>query len=85
MTFTTWRTGLDYQFDDGSLKGYMELIPLDSILVWMSNVYSNNGVQTASFPRGGTATCDPTSNPALVTANFLATCVKDAQLTLILF
>ena len=60
----------------------MELI--DSIpIVWMSNVYSNNGVQTASFPRGGTATFDPTSNPALVTAT-QPQCVKDTIAALIL-
>ena len=75
---TTWRLGLDYQFDDGSsLKVLHGTYATRFPLVWMSNVYSNNGVQTASFPRGGTATCDPTSNPALVTAT-QPQCVKDA-------
>ncbi len=74
---TTWRLGLDYQFDDGSaLKVLHGTYSTRFPLVWMSNVYSNNGVQTASFPRGGTATCDPTSNPALVTAT-QPQCVKD--------
>ena len=47
-------------------------------LVWASNAYSNNGVQTAGFStRNAAAGCDPTANPALVSAT-MPQCVKDA-------
>lgn len=43
-------------------------------LVWVSNAYSNNGVQTASFR--ATATCDPTQFPSQVSST-QDQCVKD--------
>ena len=53
-------------------------------LVWASNAYSNNGVQTAGFStRNAAAGCDPTANPALVTATNASNVLK-MQLPLLL-
>ena len=75
----SWRFGADYLFDDGSaLKIVNGTYTTRFPLVWASNAYSNNGVQTAGFStRNAAAGCDPTANPALVTAT-MPQCVKDA-------
>ena len=75
----SWRFGADYSFDDGSslkfVNGtYTQRFPL----VWASNAYSNNGVQTASYNKNNAvAGCDPTGNTANVTQT-MPQCVKDA-------
>ena len=75
----SWRFGADYLFDDGSaLKIVNGTYTTRFPLVWASNAYSNNGVQTAGFStKNAAAGCDPTANPALVTAT-MPQCVKDA-------
>ena len=75
----SWRFGADYLFDDGSaLKIVNGTYTTRFPLVWASNAYSNNGVQTAGFStRNAAAGCDPTADPALVTAT-MPQCVKDA-------
>ena len=75
----SWRFGADYLFDDGSaLKIVNGTYTTRFPTVWASNVYSNNGVQTAGFSTSNAvAGCDPTANPALVTAT-MPQCVKDA-------
>ena len=72
---TTWRFGLDYSFDNGdALKAVFGTYSTRFPLVWVSNAYSNNGVQTASFR--ATATCDPTQFPSQVSST-QDQCVKD--------
>jgi len=75
----SWRFGADYLFDDGSaLKVVNGTYTTRFPLVWASNAYSNNGVQTAGFStRNAAAGCDPTTNPTLVSAT-MPQCVKDA-------
>ena len=75
----SWRFGADYMFDDGSaLKLVNGTYTTRFPLVWASNAYSNNGVQTASYSSSNAVEgCDPTSNPANVTST-MPQCVKDA-------
>ena len=75
----SWRFGADYMFDDGSsLKLVNGTYTTRFPLVWASNAYSNNGVQTAGYSNSNAvAGCDPTANPANVTAT-QPQCVKDA-------
>jgi hypothetical protein len=71
----TWRFGLDYSFDNGdTLKLVAGTYSTRFPLVWISNAYSNNGMQTASYRY--TASCDPTSDPSLVIST-QPQCVKD--------
>ena len=75
----SWRFGADYMFDDGSaLKLVNGTYTTRFPLVWASNAYSNNGVQTASYSSSNAVEgCDPISNPANVTST-MPQCVKDA-------
>jgi outer membrane receptor for ferrienterochelin and colicin len=74
-----YRLAADYTFDNSSvLKLSYGTYATKFPLVWVSNAYSNNGVQTARYSSSNAvAGCDPTSNPANVTAT-MPQCVKDA-------
>ena len=74
-----YRLAADYTFDNNSvLKLSYGTYATKFPLVWVSNAYSNNGVQTARYSSSNAVDgCDPTSNPANVTAQ-MAQCVKDA-------
>jgi outer membrane receptor for ferrienterochelin and colicin len=76
---TNYRLAADYSLDDGSvLKLSYGTYATKFPLVWVSNAYSNNGVQTARYSNSNAAEgCDPTSNPANVTST-MPQCVKDA-------
>jgi hypothetical protein len=76
---TNYRFAADYSFDNGNvLKLSYGTYATKFPLVWVSNAYSNNGVQTARYSsRNAAAGCDPESNPANVTAT-MPQCVKDA-------
>ena len=76
---TNYRFAADYSFDNGSvLKLSYGTYATKFPLVWVSNAYSNNGVQTARYSNSNAvAGCDPTSNPANATAT-MPQCVKDA-------
>jgi hypothetical protein len=71
----TYRLGLDYAFDNGdTLKFVHGTYSTRFPLVWISNAYSNNGMQTANFR--SSATCNPTKFPDQVLTT-QAQCVKD--------
>jgi hypothetical protein len=76
---TNYRFAADYSFDNGNvLKLSYGTYATKFPLVWVSNAYSNNGVQTARYSsRNAAAGCDPESNPANVTAT-MPQCVIDA-------
>ena len=74
-----YRLAADYTFDNNSvLKLSYGTYATKFPLVWVSNAYSNNGVQTARYSSSNAVDgCDPRSNPANVTAQ-MPQCVKDA-------
>jgi outer membrane receptor for ferrienterochelin and colicin len=70
----TYRLGANYTFDNGdSLRMVLGSYSTRFPLVWVSNAYSNNGVQTAAF--SPSATCDPTKFPSQV-GQMLDPCVN---------